>query len=398
MTERLPLTGGTPFVLLDDATGAGSSRLYRNPRQALVAHHLPDVPDALAQARHHLSEGRHVAGVISYAAGGAFEPRMRSRVRAGRPLVWLGVFDAVETVQNTSCILPPPGHGRVGLLKPTISRDAYVERVERALALIGRGDIYQVNLSFPSTVEIRASPLEVYSDLRAGYQGAWGGVVYDGRNWLLSCSPELFFTLRDGVLIAKPMKGTALRHDDSESDELSAARLRSDPKERAENLMIVDLLRNDLTRVAQPGTVKVSSLFEVEHFPTVHQMTSTVSAGLRTGMDAIDVIKAAFPCGSVTGAPKIRAMEIIEALEDHDRGPYTGSIGFISPNGDAAFNVIIRSLEVKDGAATARLCLGSGIVSDSEPDAEWRECLAKARFLTTAGHLASERVGLGSTG
>ena len=178
------------------------------------------------------------------------------------------------------------------------------------------------------------------------------------------------------------MKGTAERHDDPAQDAAVRETLKADPKQRAENLMIVDLLRNDLSREAAPGSVDVPSLFHVETYPTVHQMTSTVQAKLNPGRSAIDLVRAIYPCGSITGAPKIRAMEIISELEAGPRGAYTGSIGWIDPSGDAAFNVAIRTLVLENGASSATLGLGSGIVADSVAEDEWRECLAKGAFVT----------------
>jgi anthranilate/para-aminobenzoate synthase component I len=180
------------------------------------------------------------------------------------------------------------------------------------------------------------------------------------------------------------MKGTAPRGANAQDDARIKARLRADPKECAENLMIVDLLRNDLSRVARPGSVQVEALFAIETYPTLHQMTSTITARLKAGHDAIDVIEQLFPCGSITGAPKIRAMEIIAAQEGRNRGAYTGSMGFIAPDGSAAFNVLIRTLTSPTPGGPISFGVGSGIVRDSHPAAEWAECRAKARFLTTA--------------
>ena len=221
-------------------------------------------------------------------------------------------------------------------------------------------------------------PLALYAAIRPRARAGWGGIVFTGEHWLLSFSPELFFTLEAGRVTARPMKGTAPAGSDPEA-------LRGDPKQRAENLMIVDLLRNDLSRLSKPGTVKVPALFEVETYPTVLQMTSTVTGELEDGRGAVDLLETIFPCGSVTGAPKIRAMEIIAALEREQRGPYTGSIGRLAPDGEAAFNVAIRTLVLRGGESVARLGLGSGIVADSVAADEWRECLAKGEFVATAG-------------
>ena len=206
------------------------------------------------------------------------------------------------------------------------------------------------------------------------------------RRALLSLSPEQFFTIRRGVIEAKPMKGTAPRRPDPAADRAEAAALAADPKQRAENLMIVDLMRNDVARVAETGSVEVPDLFKVETFPTLHQMVSRISATLRGGIDAVDVLATIFPCGSITGAPKIAAIEALGRLEAEPRGAYTGSLGWIEPPsargcGDAAFNVLIRTLEWPRGAAQARLGLGSGVVVDSVPRDEWAECKLKGVFV-----------------
>ena len=240
------------------------------------------------------------------------------------------------------------------------------------------GDIYQANLSLRADVATAGHPLALYAGLRARAQAGYGGVVWTGEDWLLSLSPELFFALQDGKITTKPMKGTAARGAD---DAAIIEALRTHPKQRAENLMIVDLLRNDLSRVARPGSVAVPHLFTVETYPTIHTMTSTVTAQLADGLGVVDILSAIFPCGSITGAPKIRAMEIIDAVEGEPRGAYTGSIGRIDPSGDAAFNVAIRTLHLHDGQSRATIGLGGGIIADSKVGEEWDECLTKGRFV-----------------
>ena len=183
-------------------------------------------------------------------------------------------------------------------------------------------------------------------------------------------------------IFARPMKGTARRLAEPAADAAAIRELTSDPKQRAENLMIVDLLRNDISRVAVPGSVKVPELFAVETYPTVHQLVSAVEGEVRPGLGPDEVIRALFPCGSITGAPKIRAMDVIAEVEPYGRGLYTGSIGHIAPEGTARFNVVIRSISLESGAKSGILGLGGGIVADSQPDAEWQECLDKARFVT----------------
>ncbi|HEU0135588.1 MAG TPA: chorismate-binding protein, partial [Allosphingosinicella sp.] len=288
-----------------------------------------------------------------------------------------GLFEGWEAV-DAAALLPDPAGARAGRPRPLIERSAHESAVDRALGHILAGDVYQANLTFRAEVATAGHPLALYAAIRPRARAGWGGVVYTGRHWLLSFSPELFFTLEAGLVMARPMKGTAPAGSDPEA-------LRGDPKQRAENLMIVDLLRNDLSRVSRPGTVKVPALFEVETYPTVLQMTSTVVGRLEEGLDAVDLLGTIFPCGSVTGAPKIRAMEIISGLEGEQRGPYTGSIGRLAPDGGAAFNVAIRTLVLARGETVARLGLGSGIVADSVAADEWLECLAKGEFVATAG-------------
>ena len=379
-----PLDPSRPFVLLDDASPeGGAARLYRDPVDIIVANMGAEVLPALQRLRDAARAGRHVAGYLSYEAGLLLESRFARPVASpdAAPLLWFGVFETVETVSEE---MLPGLFGDVmaasaGAPVPRISEADYVAAVERTLDYIAAGDIYQANISFRADIPFRGPPLALYGKLRKAGGGAWGGVVHDGAHWLLSCSPELFFELKGGVLRARPMKGTL-------PADAAPAALRDDPKQRAENLMIVDLLRNDLSRVAAPGSVAVPALFEVERYPTVLTMTSTVTADLAEGQDAIDVLKALFPCGSITGAPKIRAMEIIAELERDWRGPYTGSIGAIAPNGDAAFNVAIRTLMIGPGQSQAVIGLGAGIVADSVPRDEWRECLAKAAFVTADDH------------
>lgn len=380
-----PLDPARPFVLLDDARPGATqpARLYREPIAEISAHAPSDITPAFARLRAAVQAGHHVAGYIGYEAGLVLEPRLERLLRpmsdAQPPLLWFGVFAEVELVERATLewLLGDPAGAWAGQPRPRLSQAEHEDAVGTILNLIAAGDIYQANLSFRADVAVAGSPIALYARLRKAGGGGWGGIVRDRDRWLLSCSPELFFTAEDGRLTARPMKGTAPVAEDPEV-------LRGDTKQRAENLMIVDLLRNDLSRVAVAGSVAVPALFEVETYPTVHQMTSTVTAELAADRDAIDVLEAIFPCGSVTGAPKIRAMEVIAAQERDARDVYTGSIGSIAPDGNAAFNVAIRTLMIPVGSHTGVLGLGSAIVADSAALAEWRECLAKGAFVTAA--------------
>lgn len=375
----------TPFLFLDDArtVGAAPARLYRDPVEILVAERPDELEPLLERAAHAGRDGLHVAGYLSYEAGLALEPRLAPLVpdRLSMPLAWFGLFRGYEEIgpDDIAGRLPIPARTSPDFA-PLISRDEYRAGVTRSLDYIRAGDVYQVNYSFEMQAEWNEDPAALYSTLRPQAGAGYGALLFDGSNWLLSFSPELFFTLQDDRITARPMKGTAARSVDPAADEQIARLMRADPKQRAENLMIVDLLRNDLSRVARPGSVRVPKLFEVESYPTIHQMTSTVSARLDPRRSVADLIRAIYPCGSITGAPKIRAMEIIAELEGRERGIYCGSIGRIDPCGDAAFNVAIRTFLRRGGENTLSLGLGSAIVADSKVEDEWAECLAKGEF------------------
>ena len=393
----VPGPGCPPFVLLDDARaeGAAAARLFVDPVEIAIARSAAEVPTLLAALEAAASRGLHVAGYLSYEAGKGLAPAWRgpANVESGdMPLGWFGLFERARRIEAAAIpdLLPDPASAWVGKPRPRVARGDYLAAIEAVLELIRAGDIYQANFTFRADVPVAGNPLGVHARLRRTARAGYGGVIWTGNQAVVSHSPELFFALRDGRVMARPMKGTAVRLADAESDAAAAGALAADPKQRAENLMIVDLIRNDLSRVAVPGSVAVPDLFRVESFPTIHQLVSDVSARLPAGTGAVDVLRAAFPCGSITGAPKVRAMEVIDALEEGARGLYTGSIGFIEPGGDAAFNVAIRTLVfpqggLQDGPSCATLGLGSGIVADSVPAEEWRECLAKGEFVGVAG-------------
>jgi para-aminobenzoate synthetase/4-amino-4-deoxychorismate lyase len=370
-----------PFVLLDDARPGGApARLYADPVEIVRADRPEQVRPALEALRAARARGLEAAGYIRYEAAAGLEPKLAHLAGQGS-LLWFGLFNGYREV-DPAAILPDPAGAWTGAPQPRITRRDYAESFVRVAELIAAGDIYQANLTFRAEVPTAGSPASVYALVRGRAAAGYGALVATGEEWLLSFSPELFFALEGGRLTAKPMKGTAVRDMDPARDAANAAELRADPKQRAENLMIVDLMRNDLSRVSRAGSVAVPQLFHVEHYPTVHQMVSTITADLDTDHDAIDALAALFPCGSITGAPKLRAMEVIAETEDAPRGIYTGAIGRLDANGDAMFNVAIRTLTVAGGDARAVLGLGSGVVADSDPEQEWQECLAKGAFVT----------------
>ncbi len=377
------MLGDRPFVLFDDARkcGAAPARLYADPLRIIEARRADEIGAALAELRSAVAQGHSVAGHLAYEAGHALEPRLGAAAAdPSAPLLWFGVFSGYKEIapERLSALFPDPAGGWVGTPKPSITRDAYDAALAKVQGYIAAGDIYQANFTVRADVPIIGHPLAAYAGLRSRAAAGYGGVIWTGERWLLSLSPELFFAVKGSKITAKPMKGTARRDGD---DATAIAALRNDPKQRAENLMIVDLIRNDLSRIAEAGSVTVPELFGIETYPTVHQMVSTVTATLPPDRDAIDTLESTFPCGSITGAPKIRAMEIIGEVEAGPRGVYTGSIGRIDADGDAAFNVAIRTLDYGPGDAIARLGLGGGIVADSAAASEWDECLAKGGFV-----------------
>lgn len=383
------------FVLFDDARpGGAAGRLYRSPRGEVVAWGLDEVRPGLAALRKAIAGGQHAAGFLAYEAGQALDPKLIEGARVGEgPLLWFGLFEKYEQP-------PPLPQGRAAFLgapRPRVQRDAYLSAAAEIREALFAGDYYQANLTFGCDVAVSGAELALFARLRERSRAGWGGVLRHPRGTLISMSPEQFFTLRNGVLAARPMKGTAARFVDGARDAEAVARLKTDPKQRAENLMIVDLLRNDLARVSETGSVDVPALFEVETYPTVHQMVSQVTSRLRAGLDAVDVLETIFPCGSITGAPKIAAIEALRRLEPEPRGAYTGTMGWIEPAragrpGDAAFNVLIRTLDLRDERpGTARLGLGSGLVVDSIMEEEWDECLLKGAFVTAANTKLRER-------
>ncbi len=395
------------FVLLDDARreGAGDARLYRAPSEIVIARSAEEVVPALARIEQLAAQGLHLAGYLAYEAGLALEPRLAGRLpgRTGvtGPLVWFGAFAGYETiaaldVPDWLARHAPPGRVGIGPLEPQITTGDYDRVFSRIHGAIEAGDIYQANLTFPLAGPWHGDPLALYAAIRPSAAAGYGGVVCDGAQYLLSFSPELFFALENGRVTVRPMKGTRPRGQDAAQDQALRAELAGSAKDRAENLMILDLMRNDLSRVAEAGSVRVEDAFAIESYPTVHQMVSTVRADLAESKGAVDILRALFPCGSITGAPKIRAMELIAEGESHARGPYCGSIGRIDPTGDAAFNVAIRTLHLtgrlapgENGAGRAVLGVGSAVVADSKALPEWRECLVKGGFVRESAGASS---------
>ena len=390
----------SPFILLDDAraSGAAPARLYRDPLEVVVARRSGEVGPALDRLG--TGEGEW-AGYIAYEAGLALEPRLDAmaarRSGAAGPLVWFARFaghSAIPAGEVPAWLAAhAAGQARIGPMVPQVSLGGYARAFEGVIEAIHAGEIYQANLTFALAGSYHGDPLALYAAVRADARAGYGGVVWDGSHWLLSFSPELFFKRQGRDVTVRPMKGTAPRGRTATEDAANRLALVANVKDRAENLMIVDLMRNDLSRVAEPGSVRVEEPFAVETYPTLHTMVTTVRARLQPGVDARALVRAIFPCGSITGAPKIRAMELIDAFERDARGPYCGAIGRIdggagqdaagqNPAGGAAFNVAIRTVRLDPRAGRAVMGVGSAVVADSGMLAERRECVMKGRFLS----------------
>jgi para-aminobenzoate synthetase/4-amino-4-deoxychorismate lyase len=334
------------------------------------------VAPVLAAADAALDSGLHVAGYLAYEAAAAFGLCVHPADDVGPPLVWFGVFGSPRTVEAPTVV--PGSPLPAAAWRPLLDGAGHARALERIQARIARGDTYQVNFTWPIEGPLLEDPWDLFARLLAVQPAPYASFLDLGRYAVASVSPELFFA-RDGTrLRARPMKGTALRGVDLDDDARAVDELRASAKNRAENLMIVDMLRNDLGRVAETGSVTVPALFEIERYPTLLQMTSSVEARSRAPLSA--VLAALFPCASVTGAPKVRTMEIISELEGGPRGLYTGAIGWAGPE-RATFGVAIRTAVADTEDCLVRYGVGSGIVADSSALAEYAECLLKARIL-----------------
>ena len=375
------MTARSDTQVLFDRGPLGAGTAFIAPEAVIRADTPEDVMPAFAALDEARRSGKWLAGYASYELGYLLIDRLRPLLPTVRlePFLLFGVFDAPQPARTGE------RQGDCGFcdFQPIWNLAQYRAAFDKVHAYIGAGDIYQANLTFPVTAEAYGAPADLYRMLAVHQPVPHGAFVDLGGPVLLSRSPESFFSVdAKGQIEARPMKGTQPRAQDPATDEERRIWLANDPKNRAENLMIVDLLRNDLSRVSEVGSVRVPELFHVETYATVHQMTSRIVAQLTPGWSLESLFTALFPCGSVTGAPKIRAMEIIRELEPNPRGAYCGSIGWVSPDGAMAFNVAIRTL-VLAGDGTLRLNVGGGVVHDSTAQSEYEEALWKARFATS---------------
>lgn len=377
---------GGSFALFDDASGG--ARIFHAPAGVLYCAEPEGLDGFFSEIRAAAAAGRWVVLAADFEAGYWLERRLAPLARAGGALSAL-VFDSLThlSCQETEAFLAArlaeiPAHQRIAgvcEVRSDTEEGAFTAAVQRIREYIAAGDCYQVNFTYGLDCVTYGHPLALYARLRTAQPVAYGAWVEFPERQILSLSPELFLERNGSRLLSRPMKGTAPRGADETEDAILATALCASTKERAENVMIVDLIRNDLGRLATPGSVVVERLCAVETYPTVFQMVSDVAAEVPEA-DFADIFRALFPCGSITGAPKIRAMQIIRELELAPRGLYTGTLGWLAPDGDFRLNVAIRTLVLQEGRG--RLGIGAGIVADSEPSRELAECRSKARFLT----------------
>ena len=382
-----------PFVLLVESQRDPDQErafLFSAPQRLISCRQPSDVLGCLKLVESAVKEGCFVAGFLAYEAGYGLQPKLaRATLQPfGEHALWFGVFEnrlELAGREVAAWLAARAGSERASVsgLRFDRDREQYRADFSRIQAHLRAGDSYQVCQSLRARFDVRGSAAALFARLRAAQLTPYSALIDTGEYSIVSLSPELFFRKRRGQVQLKPMKGTSASGRDAAEDAAIAERMRADSKTRAENVMIVDLLRNDIGRLAKPGSVQVPELFAVERFDSVLQMTSTITAELEPALGIAALMQALFPSGSVTGAPKLRSMQIIHELEPSARGIFCGSIGYLTPENDACFNVAIRSLFV-DRNSQGVLGVGSGIVVDSQSDAELDECLLKARFVSEA--------------
>lgn len=365
-------------VVLGPGWNGCGGAVLQGLQKTFAAYALDEVSPMLDKACRAAEDGLHVAGFVAYEAAPAFDRAMQCKL-SRTPLVWMAAFADRRTWALNSC--PSDFSPLSGLLPARFAYDPahYLSLVKTVRKHIREGDVYQVNITGPMSFTPPCGPWRLFQALLRRQPVPYAAWLDAGPVRILSCSPELFFDRRGDCVMTRPMKGTAPRGRNASEDTVFEQWLEKDEKNRAENVMIVDLLRNDLSKCCEPGSVHAADLFRTERYETLIQMTTSVQGRLSPGAATQDIFAALFPCGSVTGAPKIRAMDIIHRCESEPRGAYCGAVGYMHKD-RAVFNVAIRTAEVLPGKA--RLGVGSGLVWDSVPEEEYQECLLKAGFLT----------------
>ncbi|MGG5254092.1 aminodeoxychorismate synthase component I [Neobacillus sp. SM06] len=359
-----------------DTNGKINPMTFQKPIKVMVAHTLEEVLPSLQLVQEAVEQGYYAAGFLSYESAAAFDSAYKVKPESSMPLLWFGLFD-----QPVSQPLSSLGMYTLSEWNPSVSMEEYDQAISKIKKAIENGITYQTNYTIRLTSQFEGDDVAFFEKLKRGQASNYCAYINTGEHSILSASPELFFHLKENKLTTRPMKGTVKRGKTVKEDQTNASWLYHSEKNRAENVMIVDLLRNDLGMLAEPGSVTVSKLFEIEQYPTVHQMTSTISARLPEKTRLADIFQALFPCGSITGAPKMSTMEIIKNLETSPREVYCGAIGFITPQKEAVFNVPIRTVWIDHHSGKAVYGVGGGITWDSTPEGEYHEILTKAHLL-----------------
>ena len=348
---------------------------FRDPTEVLVATCIEEVLPQLEQAA---ASGSYAVGYVAYEAAGAFDPALITHTAEDLPYLYFALFDAPILHE----VLPPSDYSwQISSLKAQEDESDFIAHIAAIKEQIAQGATYQVNYTYPLKGEFEGDAYALFTSLMEAQEAPHAAYIQTEAWSILSASLELFFTLEDEQLTSRPMKGTAARGMYEKLDLEQAAVLSSSEKNRAENIMIVDMIRNDMGRIAQPGTVQTTQTYALERYKTLWQMTSTIQSQVSCGV--VDVFRALFPCASITGAPKVKTMEIINRLERQPRSVYTGSVGYMTPQGDAAFNVAIRTAIIQQANRSITYGVGSGIVWDSDPILEYAETQIKASLLTT---------------
>lgn len=356
-------------------TGSRERHAFTRPCQVLQANALDQIKPLLDQVEALSKQGLWCVGYVRYEAAPAFDAALQVHPSDG-PLAWFAVYEQAQSWPQAS------HQSATAYWQPTLPREAFNQNISKIHAAIEQGQLYQVNYTAPVKAPLQGEPQNLFHALLRAQPSSYAAFIDAGSEQILSVSPELFFDWDGEHILSRPMKGTAPRGATAEHDKKFAQQLEQSAKERAENVMIVDLIRNDLSRIAQPFSVKTPRLFHVEALPTVFQMSSDVTAQTRSSTTLADVFAALFPCGSITGAPKVQAMQMIKELEPGPRGVYCGAIGLVRPGGRATFNVAIRTVTVQGSNASCGV--GSGITLDATADDEWNEWLNKCGFLIRA--------------
>ncbi len=368
-----------PFLLLRDASRA-EWLSFENPLEVISVSTVDEIIPALRRVERLVEEnGWYAAGFVSYEAAPAFDPAFTVRAPGGLPLLWFGLY---SEPRSSPTLLPAPTDAGFAFetWSSSVMRPAYDAAIDKIKTHIANGETYQVNYTYRLGSQFTGNPWSLFAAMLQAQPVEYPAYIDIGRHVICCASPELFFQRNGDHVTCRPMKGTAPRGRTLAEDEANAAALRASPKQRAENVMIVDMLRNDLGRIARSGSVQVPALFQTERYQTLWQMTSTVTAQVSTSF--AELFAVLFPCASITGAPKVRTMRIIAALEDTPRGVYTGVIGFLVPGRRAQFNVAIRSAVIDRETGHAEYGVGSGVVWDSTAGDEYAESLLKAKALT----------------